>query len=211
MKGKSLTASSHAVVLTPDADSDVWARLEGGRRGAGRPPPHARVRRRRVDRPGREPVRARPHARRLERRLGRGAGGGDGPAGHRHRHGGLAAHPVRAVGHVHDQADARRAAAARRLPAQREPRPPRADGAHARRLRDRRWRRSSGAGARRGRPRCAARASRRRRGSRWSSRAGRARRLRAARSTPAARPARSSSSHRRRPPSSSSAATSSTC
>ena len=65
--------------LEPRARRGARARLRrlgAARRrghGAARPPAHARVRGRRHDRPGRQPVGARPLGRRLERRLGGGA------------------------------------------------------------------------------------------------------------------------------------------
>ena len=81
----------------------------GSRRGHGaaRPPAHARVRRRRHDRPGREPVGSRPLGGRLERWLGGGARGAHGARRDGHGHGRLAAHPLGALRHVDDQADAR--------------------------------------------------------------------------------------------------------
>ena len=62
-----------------------------------RPPPHARVRGRRDDRPGRQSVGARPLSGRIERRLGRGARRAHGARRHGHGHGRLAAHPVGAA------------------------------------------------------------------------------------------------------------------
>ena len=79
-----------------------WPRRDG----AARPSAHARVRRRRHDGPGRQPVGPRAIRRRLERRLGGGAGGHHGSRRHRHRHRGIAPHPVRLLRHLGDQADA---------------------------------------------------------------------------------------------------------
>ena len=80
----------------------------GGGDGPARSSAHARVRGRRDDRPGRQPVGARALARRLERRLRGGSrsahdAGRDGDG-----HGGLAAHPVGDVRDLDDQADPRR-------------------------------------------------------------------------------------------------------
>ena len=77
------------------------------RRGPRRAQPHPRVRRGRDHRPGRQPVGARPHGRRVERRLGGGAGRAHGPGGGGHGHRRLAADPGRAVGRLLDQADLR--------------------------------------------------------------------------------------------------------
>ena len=134
--GKPLTASSRllddrAVRTTASSGAPCAAR---GMILA-RPPAHARVRRRRHDRPGRQPVGARPLGRRLERRLGRRARRAHGAGRHRHGHGGVAAHPLGALRHLHDQADARARLAARRRAPRDEPRPRRPDGAHARGLR----------------------------------------------------------------------------
>ena len=91
-----------------------------------RPPPHARVRGRRDDRPGRQPVGARALSGRIERRLGRGARRAHGARGHGDGHGRLAADPVGAVRHLDDQADARARVDARCRAARHEPRPRRA-------------------------------------------------------------------------------------
>ena len=103
--------------------------------GAPRTRPHSRVCGRRHDRPGRQPVGARPIRRRLERRLRSGARGADGARSHGHRHGRLAAHPVGDLRHVHDQAHARPRLDGRNRPARPEPRSRRPHGEIARRLR----------------------------------------------------------------------------
>ena len=127
--------------LEPRARRGARARLRclgpaGGRgHGAARAPPHARVRSRRHDRPGRQPVGARSLGRRLERRLGGRPRRPDGARGHGHGHGRVAAHPVGDVRHVDDQADARPRPDARHRPALRELRPRRADGPSGARLR----------------------------------------------------------------------------
>ena len=92
--GKPLTASSRLLADVPERSCDAWARLEAAGNGAARPPAHARVRRGRDDRPGRQPLGARPLGRRLERRLGRRARRADDAGRDRHGHGRLAAHPV---------------------------------------------------------------------------------------------------------------------
>ena len=78
---------------------------------------------------------ARAHGRRVERRLRRGAGRTHGARRHGHGHRGLAAHPLGPERHLDDQAHARPRLAARDRAARAEPRPRRADGAHARGLR----------------------------------------------------------------------------
>ena len=98
----------------------------GRRDGAARPPAHARVRLRRDDGPGRQPVGARALGGRLERRLRRGARLEAGAGGDRHRHRRLAAYPLVRVRDVDDQADARARLAARDRPAGPDVRPPRA-------------------------------------------------------------------------------------
>ena len=87
--GKPLTASSRVLDEVPERDCDAWARLGRTGDGAGRARPHARVRRRRHDRPGRQPVEPRALARRLERRLRGRARRADGPCRDRHGHGRL--------------------------------------------------------------------------------------------------------------------------
>ena len=103
--------------------------------GPARPPAHARVRLRRDDRPGRQPVGARALGWRLERRVERRARVAAGGGGDRHRHGRLAPHPLVGVRDVDDQADARARLAARDRPAGADVRPSRADDSHRARLR----------------------------------------------------------------------------
>ncbi len=102
----------------------------GGGDGPPRPPPHARVRVRRDDRPGRQPVVPRTFGRWLERRLRRGARVAPGTGGDRHGHGRLAPHPVRGMRHVDRQAHPRSAPAPGRRAARAELRPRGADGPH---------------------------------------------------------------------------------
>ena len=106
-----------------------------GRHGPARAPAHARVRGRRRDRPGRQPLGPLARAGRLERRQRRGARLAHDARRDRDRHGRLAAHPLRPLRHVDDQGDARPAPAARDPPAEPLPRPPGADDAHAARHR----------------------------------------------------------------------------
>ena len=131
--GKPITASS---LLLEDVPVRGLRRLEppalGGHDPA-RPPPHPRVRRRRDDRPGRQPVGL--SARRgLERRVSGRAGGAHGSRRDGHRHCRVAADPVRVLRHLDHQAHARQGLPERGRAALVEPRPRRADGAHARRL-----------------------------------------------------------------------------
>ena len=126
--GKPLTASSRVLDEVPERDCDAWARSAGRGDGAARPPAHARVRLRRDDRPGRQPLGARALGRRVERRLRRGARLEAGAGGDRHRHRRLAAHPLGRVRDVDDQADARAALDPRDRPARADLRPSRADG-----------------------------------------------------------------------------------
>ena len=193
--GKPLTASSRAVALEPDADCDVWARLESaGAVLVGHLHTHECAAGGSTDQVGN------PWA--LERTPGGSSGGsaaalaaGMIPLADRHRHGRLAAHPVGPVGDLDDQADARRAAAARAssrsaaasiTPGRWRARSPTARS---------RWRRCRRGGRRRAR--CAARGSRPRRGWRWSTAIRTCSRASSARSKPAARSAPSWSSRRR--------------
>ena len=129
--GEPLTASSRLLDERPGARLRRLGRLRAAGHDPARPPPHARVRGRRDDRPGRQSVGARALARRLERRLGGGARRAHGARGHGDGHGRLAADPFGAVRHLDDQADARARLDARRRAARHEPRPRGADGAHA--------------------------------------------------------------------------------
>src|SRR3954468_4975791 len=95
----------------------------GGGHGARRPHPHARVRLRRHDRPGGQPVGPRALGGWVERRLGGRARRPHGPGGDRNRHGRLGADPGGDVGHQLDQGDARARADRRGPPAPRPPRP----------------------------------------------------------------------------------------
>ena len=118
--------------VEPCAGRDPGARLRRlgaalrRRDGAARPPAHARVRLRRDDRPGRQPVGARALGGRLQRRLRRGARLEAGARGDRHRHRRLAAHPLVRVRDVDDQADAWARLAPRDRPARPDLRPSRA-------------------------------------------------------------------------------------
>ena len=87
------------------------------------------------DAPRHGPQPARPRARggRLQRRLGRGAGGRPGAAGARHGHRRLDPRAERVLRHVRAQADVGAGEPRRRLAARAHARPRRADGAHVRR------------------------------------------------------------------------------
>ena len=105
------------------------------RDGAARPHSHARVRRRRDHRSGRQPALAAPDRRRFERRKRGGAGRADDAGRARQRHLRLLADPVGVLRDLRDQADPRAGPARRNRPAGADARPPRADGADDRRLR----------------------------------------------------------------------------
>ena len=96
--------AAHRVEPGARRDSRALVRRLDASRGGGdgppRPPPHARVRLRRDDRPGRQPLVARALGGWLERRLERGARLAPGARDDRHRHSGLAPHPVGGVRHV---------------------------------------------------------------------------------------------------------------
>ena len=130
--------ATHRIEPPPRGRADGGLRrLEAAGRcghGAARPSAHARVRRRRHDGSGRQPVGPRALRRWLERRLGGGAGGLHGSCRHRHRDRGIAPDPVRLLRHLGDQADAWPGLDGGSRAARLEPRPRRPDGAHARRL-----------------------------------------------------------------------------